>query len=141
VWKLKEESTLQAKKFSQRETALHQELVNLCQTEKETKRLLFEKSQEALSAHSKILPLRNEVIELKEKAEETQTKMARLKERATQQEVQLGQLEGELARKVELLKQMEEELTNDVVDAYDARFEDAIAQVSYVHPGVDLSQL
>ena len=121
--KLREESTLQAKKFSQRKTALHQELANLRQIEKDTKKLLFEKSQEALLAHSKILPLRNEVIELKEKAEETHAKMVKLEERATQQEVQLGQLEGELAHKVELFKQTEEELTNDVV-----------------HPGRDLSQ-
>ena len=113
---------------------------NLRQIEKDTKKLLFEKSQKALLAHSKILPLLNEVIKLKEKAEETQAKMAKLKERATQQEVQLGQLEGELAHKVELFKKTEEELTNDVVDAYGAGFEDALAQVACVHPGIDLSQ-
>ena len=78
VLRLREESTLQTKRFTQCETALHQELANLRQTKKETKRLLFEKSQEALSAHSKILPLRNEVIELKEMTEKTQGKMARL---------------------------------------------------------------
>jgi len=115
-------------------------LENLRQIEKDTKKLLFEKSQKALLAHSKILPLLNEVIKLKEKAEETQAKMAKLKERATQQEVQLGQLEGELAHKVELFKKTEEELTNDVVDAYGAGFEDALAQVACVHPGIDLSQ-
>ena len=141
VLKLREELTLQAKKSSQRKAALHQELVDLRQIEKETKTLLFKKYQEALLAHSKILPLRNEVIELKEKAEEVQAKMAKLEERATQQEVQLGQLEGELARKVELFNQNEEELTNDAADAYGAGFEDAIAQVAYVHPGMDLSQL
>ena len=113
---------------------------NLRQIEKDTKKLLFEKSQKALLAHSKILPRLNEVIKLKEKAEETQAKMAKLKERATQQEVQLGQLEGELAHKVELFKKTEEELTNDVVDAYGAGFEDALAQVACVHPGIDLSQ-
>ena len=138
--KLREESTLQAKKSSQRETTLHQELENLRRTEKETKKLLFEKSQEALQAQSKILPLRNEVIELKDKAEEVQAKMAKLEERATQREIQLGQLEGELTHKVELFMQTEEELTNDVVDAYGAGFEDALAQVACVHPGMDLSQ-
>jgi len=66
--------------------------------------------------------------------------MVKLEERATQQEVQLGQLKGELARKVELFNQTEEELTNDAADAYGAGFEDAIAQVSCVHPGTDLSQ-
>jgi len=105
---------------------LHQELANLRQTEKEIKRLL-------------LLPLCNEVIELKEKAEEIHSKMARLEERATQQEVQLGQLDGELAHKVELFKQTEEELTNDVANAYGAGFEDAMAQVACVHPKMDLS--
>jgi len=64
---------------------LHLELIDLNQTDKETKRLLFEKSQEALIAHAKVLPFRNEVIALQEKAEESQAKMARLEERATQQ--------------------------------------------------------
>jgi len=105
---------------------LHQELANLRQTEKEIKRLL-------------LLPLCNEVIELKEKAEEIHSKMARLEERATQQEVQLGQLDGELAHKVELFKQTEEELTNDVANAYGAGFEDAMAQVACVHPKMELS--
>ena len=137
--KLREESTLQAKKLSQRETALHQELANLCQIEKDIKNLLFEKSQEALLAHSKILPLRNKVIELKEKAEETQAEMAKMEERATQQEVQLGQLEGELAHKVELFKQTEEELTNDADDAYGVGIEDGITQVVCVHLEMDLT--
>jgi len=131
--KLREESAFQAKTFSQREAALHQELANLRQIEKETKRLLFDKSQEALQAQSKILPLRNEVIKLKDKAEETQFKIAKLEERATQREVQLGQLEGELPQKVELFKQTEEELTNDT------GFEDAMTQVACVHPEMDLS--
>ena len=125
--KLREESTLQAKKSSQRETALHQELENLRQIDKETKKLLFEKSQEALQAQSKILPLRNEVIKLKDKAEVMQAKMTKLEKRATQREIQLGQLEGELAHKVELFKQTEEELTNAVTDAYGVGFEDALA--------------
>ena len=57
---------------------------------KETKRLLFEKSQEALQSELKILPLRNKVIDLEEKVEEAQAKMAKLEERATQREIQLG---------------------------------------------------
>ena len=75
---------------------------DLHQTDKETKKLLFKNSQEALSAHSKILTLRTEIVGLQEKAEESQAKMARLEERSTQQEIRLGQLEEELARKDEL---------------------------------------
>jgi len=131
---------LQVKKFTQRETALHLVLANLRQTDKETKRLLFEKSQEALRAHAKVLPLQNEVLALQEKAEESQAKMARMEERATQQEVRFGQLEGELVCKDKLFNQMKEELDTDAAGAYGAGFEDAMAQVACVHPGVDLSQ-
>ena len=134
------QDALQIKKLTQCESALYLELADLRQTDKETKRLLFEKSQEALSPHSKVLSLRNEVIELQEKAEETQVKMARLEERTTQQKVQLGQLEGKLVRKDELFSQLKKELTSNVVEAYDAGFEDAMTQVASVHPGVDLSQ-
>jgi len=70
-----------------------------------------------------------------------QAKMARLEERATQQEVSLGQLEGELVRKDELFSQMKEELDSDAARAYGAEFEDVMAQVACVHPGVDLSQI
>jgi len=70
-----------------------------------------------------------------------QAKMARLEERATQQEVSLGQLEGELVRKDELFSQMKEELDSDAAGAYGAEFEDVMAQVACVHPGVDLSQI
>ena len=118
---------------------MHQELADLRQSKKETKRLLFEKSQEALLAHSKILPLRNEVIELKDKAEEVQAKMAKLEERATQQEVRLGK--GELAHKVKLFNQTEEELTYDVADAYGAGFEDALAQVDGIFMKVFLNHV
>ena len=58
------QDALQIKNLTQRETTLHLELADFRQIDKETKRLLFEKSQEALSAHAKILPLRNEVIAL-----------------------------------------------------------------------------
>jgi len=66
---------------------MYQELASLRQSEKEVKRLLFEKSKEALQSEAKILPLRNEVVGLKEKVEEAQAKMVKLEERATQREV------------------------------------------------------
>ena len=108
---------------------------NLRQTDKKTKRLLFEKSQETLSDHAKVLSLRNKVTNLQEKVEESQAKMAKLEERATQQEVRLGQLEGELVRKDELFNQTKEEFTNDASNSYAVGFEDAMAQVVYAHPG------
>jgi len=137
--KLREELALLTNVSSTCEAAFNKELMSLRQSEKEAKRLLFEKSQEALQSELKILPLYNKVIELEEKVEEVQAKMAKVEERATQREVQLGQVEGELAEKVELFKKTEEELTNDAADTYGQGFQDSIAQFACMHPEVDLS--
>jgi len=96
------------------------ERVDLRKSEIAIKKLLFEKSQEALGAHVKVLSLRTKIIGLTEKAEESQERMARLQEKSSQQEERLSKLEEELARKDELFKHTKVELTNDVVDAYAA---------------------
>jgi len=137
--KLEEELSLKAKTFVNRETALYVELASLCQSEKDTKKALHDKGQEAFRLEAKIFPLRTNVIELEGLVAEMKEKVAKLEDRATQREVLLGQVEGELAEKVESFKKVDDELTNDAADAYGEGFEDAIAQFSYVHPKVDLS--
>jgi len=79
------------------------------------------------------------VIDTEEQAEAAKAKIAILEERATQQEVQLSRVEGELAQQTELFKKTEAELIEDVVDAYGAEFEEALAQVADVHPEMDIS--
>ena len=138
VAKLEEEMSLNAKTFTNRETAMYVEMASLRQTEKDAKKALQDKSQEAVQLEAKILPLRTNVIELKGLVEEMTEKMARMEERATQREVLLGQVEGELTENVESFKKTEEELTNDTVDAYGKGFQDAITQFACVHPEVDL---
>jgi len=106
--KLKEaasQDALQIKEFKHRETALYLEATDLRKSEIAVKKLLFEKSQEALGAHTKVLSLRTKIIGLTEKAEDSQEKMARLEEKSSQQEERLAKLEEELARKDELFKQ------------------------------------
>ena len=100
-----------------RETAMTQELSSLSQLEKDTKRQLFDKGQEAVQLQAKILPLHTRVIELEEQAEETKAKMAKLEERATNQEVQLGRVEGELVQQAETFKKTEAELIEEAADA------------------------
>jgi len=85
--KLEEELALKTKAFSNRETAMYQELASLRQSEKDVKKLLFDKSHEVVQLEAKIFPFRNKVIDLEEKVEGMQAKMARLEERATQREV------------------------------------------------------
>ena len=69
IAKLKEELTLKTKAFSNQETAMYQELTSLRQSEKEVKKLLFEKSQEAIELDAKISPLHNKVVDMEEKVE------------------------------------------------------------------------
>jgi len=57
-----------------------------------------------------------------------------LEEMSTNREVQLGRVEAELLQHAKRFEEAEVELTRDVVDAYDAGFEDALAQVACAHP-------
>jgi len=123
--KTKEETTLLARSFAARDTALKQELACLRRSEKDLSKQLHAKCKEVVELKARILPLRIQVFELKEAAEASKAKMAGLEKRSINREVQLGEVEAELI--------------GDVVDAYDVGFEDALAQVAYVHPEMDAS--
>jgi len=97
VAKLEEELSTMTKIFTNRETAMYLELASLCQYDKNTKKALHDKGQEAVELEAKILPLRTHAVELEELVAKLKDKMAKLEERATQREVLLGQVEGELA--------------------------------------------
>jgi len=64
--KLEEELFTQAKTFSNCETAMYVELGSLRQAEKDARKGLQDKSQDAVQLEAKILPLRTNVIELEE---------------------------------------------------------------------------
>jgi len=51
----------------------------------------------------------------------------------------LGRVEAELLQQAQRFEEVEAELTGNVVDAYDAGFEDALAQVACVLPEMDAS--
>jgi len=74
-----------------------------------------------------------EVAQLKEKS-------AQLKGKSTHLEEQLAKLKEELACKDEHFLQTKDELIRDAAESYTAGFEDAMAKVSCVHPGMDLSR-
>ena len=78
---------------------MYQELTSLRQTKKEVKRLLFEKSQEALQLEAKILHLRNKVVDLEEKVEGMQTQMAKLEERPPNTKSSWGRWKGSWLRR------------------------------------------
>jgi len=106
--KLREELAHQAQAFARRETTLTQELSCLRQSEKDTKKRLFDKGQEYTQLEARVLPLRTRVVELEKEAKATKAKMVKLEERATDREVQLGRVEAELTKQAETFKKTEE---------------------------------
>jgi len=97
VAKLEEDLTTRTKIFSNRKTALYLELASLRQSEKDAKKALHDKGQEAVELEAKILLLRTRAVELEDLVVELKGKVANLEERATQREILLGQVKGQLA--------------------------------------------
>jgi len=135
----KEETTLLARLFATRKTALKQELACLRRSEKDLSKRLHDRYQEVVELEEKILPLRIRVFELEETAEASKAKMAGFEERSINREVQPGRVEAELLQQAKRFEEAEAEMTGDDVDVYDAGFEDAFAQVACVHPEMDAS--
>ena len=127
------QDTLEAKELKRRETGMILEMAELRKSDQETKKLLFEKSQETLRIHARNTNLRAEVDGLKETLGNRDEEVVQLKEKS-------AKLKEELVRKDELFQQTNDELTGDAVGAYAVGFEDATAQVACVHPIMDLSQ-
>jgi len=137
----KEQHEKQAQGFFIRETALNQELSALRQAKLEANKKLHDKGQEYTTLLGKVVPLRTQVVELQEEAATSKAKRANLEEQSVDREVQLGKVEAKLTAKAEALEKAKEELTlraedfekdkaellDDVVDAYAAGFEDALA--------------
>ena len=76
---------------------------------------------------------------MEEAAEVSKAKMAGLEKRSISREVQLSCVGAELLQQDKSFEEAEAELTGDAVNVYDAGFEDALAQVAYVHPEMDAS--
>ena len=66
--------------------------------------------------------------------------MERLKGELAGRDEKMAKLKEELVQKDEFLQKTRDELMSDVADSYVAGFEDAMAQVTCVHPEVNLSQ-
>ena len=127
------QEVFQSSKLKCRVTGLTLEVEELRKADRETKGLLFKKSEETLRLYARNSDLRTEVDGLKKELTNKDEEMAQLKE-------ELTKLKEEMDCKDESFQQTKDELTSDVVDTYAAGFEDTMAQVACVHPGVDLSQ-
>jgi len=121
-------------------TGLPLEVDELRKTDQETKKLLLEKAQETLRLYTRNGDLQAEVDGLKEKLGRRDEEVTQLKEKSTKLEEEMANLKEELVRTDELFQQTKDELTSDAAESYATGFEDAMAQVAFVHSGVDLSQ-
>jgi len=109
--RVKEQLANQAQSFFIRETALTQELGILRKAELKANKRLHDEGQKCTTLLNKVVPLRAEVVELKEEAAANKAKIANLEERSIDQEVHLGKVEAELTEKIEALEKTKEELT------------------------------
>ena len=80
--KTEEETTLLARSFAARETALKQELARLRRSEKDLSKQLHVKCREVAELEARVLPLRIRVFELEEAADVSKSKIARLERRS-----------------------------------------------------------
>ena len=67
--------------------------------------------------------------------------MEKLKGELASRDKEVARQRDEMAQKDELLQKTKDQLMSDAADSYAAGFEDAMAQVTCVHPEVDLSQM
>ncbi|XP_068491995.1 uncharacterized protein [Phaseolus vulgaris] len=83
----------------------------LRKAELEANKRLHDEGQKYTTLLSKVVPLRAEVMGLKEEAGANKAKMANLEERSVAREVHLGRVKAELIEKTEALEKIKEELT------------------------------
>jgi len=93
------------------------EVDELRQADQETKRLLFEKSQETLRIYARNNDLCTEMDSLKKELGSKDEEMAQAKEALAKLEEEVARLKEEVVRKDELFQQTKYELTNDAADA------------------------
>ena len=115
--KAKDETTLLARSFPTRETALKQELACLRRFEKDLSKRLYDRYQEVVELEAKIPPLRIQVFKLEEAAKASKAKMVGLEERSINPEMQWGRVEAELLQQAKRFEEVEVEMTGDAIDA------------------------
>jgi len=107
---VKEQLANQAQRIFVREIALTQELGVLRKDELKANKRLHDEGQKYTTLLNKVLPLRAEVVGLKEEATTNKAKMASFEEHSITQEVHLGKVEAELTEKTEALEKIKGEL-------------------------------
>jgi len=121
---LASQKILQSMELKRRLTGLALKVDELCKIDRETKNLLFEKSEETLRLYVRNGDLQAEVDGPKEKLGSRDEEMTQMKEELTKLKEEMAKLKEELVRKDELFQQTKDEFTSDVADSCAAGFED-----------------
>jgi len=107
-------------------TGLTLEVEEFRKVDRETKGLLFEKSQETLRIYSRNSDIRTELDSLKKDLGSKDEEMAQVKEESTKLKKEVARMKEEVVRKDELFQQTKDELTSDADDSYAVGFKDAM---------------
>ncbi|XP_068476957.1 coiled-coil domain-containing protein SCD2-like [Phaseolus vulgaris] len=155
--KTKCDMMMQGLEFSRVENALKDELKSVRQDNKELRKKLHDKLQDAIELESKIVPLREKIAALEEAKKTDAQKMVNLEKRSVERETLLGKVEQdrdkasqelseaavELARVREEnsgLKKKADELELEVTQVLTSGFGAALEQFACKYPDLDLSQ-
>jgi len=111
---VKEQTTNQARCFFNQEAVLQEALGVVRKAEEAANKKLHETAQTYTALLAKVVPLHEEIVELKDTVATSKTKMTSLEERCVTQEVKLGKVEADLVAKNETFDVMKAEFTEQV---------------------------
>jgi len=101
---------LQGLEFSRVENALNEELRSLRKDNKELRKKLHDKLQDAVELESKLVPLRENIATLEEAQKADAKKMANLEKRSIERETLLGKVEQDRDKETKELSKTATEL-------------------------------
>jgi len=113
---VKEQTNDQARRWLNQEAALQEALKVVRKAEEADNKKLHEVGQTHTELLTKVVPLHEEIVELKAAVATSKTKMATLEERCVTQEVNLGKVEADLAIKNEAFDTMKAELIKQLAE-------------------------
>jgi len=113
---LKEQTTDQAHRWFNQEAAIKEALKVAQKVEEAANKRLHEVGQTYTELLAKVVPLHEEILELKVAANASKTRITTLEGRCVSQEVNLGKVEAELAAKNEAFDLMKAELTKQLTE-------------------------
>jgi len=119
--KIKCDMLMQGLEFSRVENALKDELQSVRKDNKELRKKLHDKLQDAVELENRIVPLREKIATLEEAKKADAQRMANLEKRSIERETLLGKVEQDLDKATKELSEMATELARVREEKADSR--------------------